>query len=102
MIVFQFLALQLQSGNDPALGGTAAPSISASHHASAPTSSTGSPVVTRTSTGVQSTPVSNPTVAAGTQATASPTASRSKTHHSVVTSASGSAGHGGNHSDDLD
>ncbi len=98
MIVFQFLALQLQAGNDPALSGTASPSIPASHHASAPASSTTSPVVTRTSTGAQSTPVSNPAVAAGTQATTS----HSKTHHPVLTSASGAAGHGGSHSHDLD
>jgi len=98
VIVFQFLALQLQAGNDPAVGGALAPSVQASHHASAPASSTAAPVVTRTSTGAQSTPVSNPTVAAPSQATAQATTTHSRTHHTVVTSASGS-GPGGRSDD---
>jgi hypothetical protein len=51
-------------------------------------------VVTRTSTGVQSTPVSNPSVTSATQS-ATP---HSRTHHPVLTSASG-AGSGGRSDD---
>lgn len=94
VIVFQFLALELQAGNDPAVGGALSPTAPASHRASAPTSSTTAPVVTRTSTGAQSTPVSNPTVATGTQAMTTHTGG----HHTVLTSASGS-GPGGQHDD---
>jgi hypothetical protein len=55
VIVFQFLALQLKSGNDPAIGAAlqASSGVSASTHAGA------SPVVTRSSGGVQSVPVSS-------------------------------------------
>ncbi len=98
VIVFQFLALQLQAGNDPAVGGALAPTAQTSHHASAPASSTAAPVVTRTSTGAQSTPVSNPTLAAPSQPTAQATTTHSRTHHTVVTSASGS-GPGGRSDD---
>jgi hypothetical protein len=94
VIVFQFLALQLQAGNDPALGGAIAPTVPASHKASAPASGTSAPVVTRTSTGAVSTPVAGATV----PGTAQVTTKHSQAHHTVLTSASGS-GTGG-HSDD--
>jgi hypothetical protein len=94
VIVFQFLALQLQAGNDPAVGGALTPTAHGSHVAAAPATSGSSPVVTRASGGVQTMPVSGAQTA---PATGSP--QHSRTHHSVLTSASGS-GHG--HSDDLD
>ena len=86
VIVFQFLALQLQAGNDPAVGGAVTQNVPASHKASAPTSSTTAPVVTRTSAGVASTSAAGTTVPGGTQATTA----HSRGHHTVMTSASGS------------
>lgn len=53
VIVFQFLALQLQGGRDPALGALAAPI----HSTSASATAGSAPLVTRTSGGAQAMPV---------------------------------------------
>lgn len=96
VIVFQFLALQLQGGRDPAIGATAAPIPSSRHAASAPATAGSSPVVTRASGGAQSVAVSGgpavPSSAAG-----SPSG---RAHRPIHTGASGS-GRVTSESDDL-
>jgi len=98
VIVFQFLALQLQAGNDPAIGTTAAPVAQGAHVAPAPATNGSSPVVTRTSAGATRAPVS----AAQPSARPVATAGHAKAQHPVLTSASGAPGSGRGHSDDLD
>jgi hypothetical protein len=94
VIVFQFLALQLQAGKDPAIGG--APQ--ASRSASAPAHAGSAPVVTRSSGGVQSVPVST----AGVTPAASTPATHGKAHHQIRTATSGGASANAGQEDDLD
>jgi hypothetical protein len=99
VIIFEFLALQLQAGHDPALSGAPVTAARPGHVASATAPGGSAPVVTRSSTGVQSVPVSSTSTP---QQTTTVTAKRGRGHHPIKTRTSASGGGHRGGADDLD